>query len=42
MAFNPGLSIGQILKSADIVGKKVGEKKMGYEVCMKNKLLQFI
>ena len=21
---------------------KVGEKKMGYEVCMKNKLLQFI
>lgn len=67
MAFNPGLSIGQILKNADIVCKKVGhksfgtgvitgidggtiivnfdkvgEKKMGYEVCMKNKLLQFI
>lgn len=33
-----GIDGGTIIVNFD----KVGEKKMGYEVCMKNKLLQFI
>lgn len=41
-AFGIGAIIGISSGSIDVTFDKVGEKKMGYEFCMKNNMLEFI